>query len=268
MKLKIVDAKKIEKGSLDLPPQFGEEIRPDLIKRAVHSVQANSRQRYGAKPEAGMRASADISRRRHDYKGSYGHGISRVPRKIMTGRGTRFHWVGAVAPGTVGGRRAHAPKADKQWDKKMNKKERRKAIRSAISATIVSQIVEKRGHKVPQAYPFILDESAEKVAKTDEALEMLNGLGLTQELLRCGVKKVRAGKGKIRGRKYDKKVGPLIVVSGPCELQRAARNIPGVDVRSVSRLDAEALAPGTDYGRLTLWTKAAVEKMEKDSLYN
>jgi large subunit ribosomal protein L4e len=268
MKLKIVDAKKIEKGSRDLPSQFSEEIRPDLIKRAVHAVQANSRQKYGAKPEAGMRASADISRRRHDYKGSYGHGISRVPRKIMTGRGTRFHWVGAVAPGTVGGRRAHAPKADKQWDKKMNKKERRKAIRSAISATVISQLVEKRGHKIPQGYPFIIDESAEKITKTDEAKEMLKLLGLNDELIRCEVKKIRAGKGKMRGRKYNKKVGPLVVVSGPCELQKAARNIPGVEVRSVSRLNAELLAPGTDYGRLTLWTKAAIEKMEKESLFN
>ena len=266
MKAKLVDGI-AELGEVQLPEQFNEEIRPDLIKRAVHVIQANTRQPYGAKEGAGMRASADISRRRHNFKGSYGYGISRVPRKIMSARGTRFNWTGAVAPGTVGGRRAHPPKPEKDWSKKINIKERRKAIRSAISATAIPAIVKQRGHKVPAKYPFVLDSKVESLKKTDDVLKVLNGLGLKEELERTSQTKIRAGKGTMRGRKYKSKVGPLIVVSGKCDLQKSARNIPGVEVRVVSRLNAEALAPGTDYGRLTLWSKSAIEQMKEKQLF-
>ena len=156
MKLNIISASKEKKKEIDLPSQFNEEVRPDVISRAVFAIQSNKRQPYGASPEAGKRASAEISRRRHDYRGSYGHGISRVPRKILTRRGTRMYWVGAFAPGTVGGRRAHPPKAEKNYSQKINKKERRKAIRSAIAASIIKELVEQRGHKVPADYPFVL----------------------------------------------------------------------------------------------------------------
>ncbi len=268
MKLKILDTKNTETGSIDLPVQFSEEIRPDLIKRAVEVIQANSRQKYGAKPGAGLRVSADISRRRHNFKGSYGHGISRVPRKIMSARGTRFNWVGAEAPGTVGGRRAHPPKPAKNWEKKINKQEKRKAIRSAMSATVVSALVEKRGHKVPSAYPFIAETNFESLSKTDEVLKVLLSYGLKDELERSSIKKIRAGKGTMRGRKYKTRVGPLLIVSQPCELQKAAKNIPGVDISVVSRINVDLLAPGTDYGRLTIWTKAAIEKLAKENLFN
>lgn len=267
MKIKIFDGKSMELGSIDLPSQFNEEIRPDLIKRAVHASQANARQKYGAKPDAGLRVSADLSRKRHDYKGSYGHGISRVPRKIMSARGTRFNWVGAEVPGTVGGRRAHPPKSEKEWSKKINKKERKKAIRSALSATLIPQIVSQRGHLIPKNYPFVLNDDLETLSKTSETLTILKKLGLTEELFRTESKKVRAGKGKARGRKYKTKVGPLIVVSKPCSLQKAAKNILGLDVRVVSRLSTELLAPGADYGRLTLFTKLALERMEKENLF-
>ena len=85
-----------------------------LIKRAVLTLQNNKRQRYGANPEAGKKVSAALSKRRRKYRGSYGHGISRVPRKILSRRGTSMNWQGAFAPGTVGGRRAHPPKAEKK----------------------------------------------------------------------------------------------------------------------------------------------------------
>ncbi len=268
MKLKLFNTKKIESAGVELPSQFSEDIRPDLIKRAVHAIQANTRQKYGAKPDAGLRVSADISRRRHNFKGSYGYGISRVPRKIMSARGTRFNWVGAEVPGTVGGRRAHPPKADKNWDKKINVKEKRKAIRSAMSATVVAQIVEKRGHKVPRNYPFMLDADFEAISKTDELIKILESIGLKEELERTSERKIRAGKGKLRGRKYKTKVGPLIVVSQPCPLQKAAKNIPGVETRVVSRINTELLAPGADYGRLTLWSKGAIERMTKEGLFN
>ena len=93
-------------------------------------------------------------------------------------------------------------------------------------------------------------------------------LGLEKELERVSEKKVRAGKGKSRGRKYKKKNGPLIVVSKKDKLSRAAVNILGIDVVDVKSLNAELLAPGAKAGRLTLWTKGAIHILEKDNLFN
>lgn len=267
MKLAIFSTANDKVGEINMPFQFDEELRPDLIQRAVLAIQSHNRQPYAASDEAGKRSSAKLSRRRRNYRGSYGIGISRVPRKIMTRRGTRMNWVGAFAPGTVGGRRAHPPKTEKIWKKKINEKENSKAIRSAIAATLVKDIVAKRGHFVPDNYPFVLDDSFELIQKTKEAVEIFNKLGLGEELSRAQEKKVRAGKGKSRGRKYKKKKGPLIVVSKPGKLSDAVINIPGIDIVEVKSLNAELLAPGAKAGRLTLWTKGAVDILEKERLF-
>src|SRR3990167_4557963 len=104
MKLSLFDAEKKIYGDKELPVQFSEEYRPDLIKRAVHALQSAARQAYGAYPEAGQRHSSETSKRRRKYRGTYGFGISRVKRKIHTRRGTRFFWEGSTTPQTVGGR--------------------------------------------------------------------------------------------------------------------------------------------------------------------
>jgi len=265
--LKILDLENKEKGKIKLPNQFEEGIRPDLIKRNVLAINSHNRQPYGASPEAGKRASVEISKRRHDYKGSYGIGISRTPRKIMSRRGTRMNWVGAFAPGTTGGRRSHPPKAEKIWWQKINKKERKMAIRSAIAATINKAIVEKRGHKLPDDYPFAVDASIEDIDKTKKVKNVLIKLGLKDELQRTQDKKIRAGKGKARGRKYKKKKGILIVVSKDCRLIKSSANIPGVNVCAVKNINAELLAPGAIPGRLTLWSTEAIKLLEKEKLF-
>ncbi len=265
--MKIIGIEGKETGNKDLPKQFNEEIRPDLIKRAVLTIQSNKRQKYGASPEAGKRASAELSRRRHNYRGSYGIGISRVPRKILSRRGTRMNWVGAVAPGTVGGRKAHPPKAEKNWKKDLNKREMNKAIRSAITATMSTENVKERGHIPPNNYPFIIDPKFESLKKTKEVKEALEKLGLKEELQRSRIKKIRAGKGKSRGRLYKKRKGPLIVVGKNCNLGKSAANISGIDISIVKELNAELLAPGTKPGRLTLWTPSAIDIMEKEGLF-
>ncbi len=266
MEVKVLDTENKEKGKVKLPAQFEEEIRPDMIKRAVLAIKSHKRQVHGASPEAGLRASAKISKRRHNYRGMYGFGISRTPRKILSRRGTRMNWQGAIVPGTVGGRRAHPPNAEKSWWQKINKKERKTAIRSAISASIKKELVEERGHKVSN-YPLIIDAAFENMDKTKNVKDTLNNLGLQDELKRCEIKKVRAGKGKTRNRKYKKRKGPLIIVSKECKLSRSANNIPGIDICEVKNINAELLAPGTVPGRLTLWSKPAIELMEKEKLF-
>jgi large subunit ribosomal protein L4e len=255
-------------GSMLLPSQFSEEYRPDLIQRAVLSLQARARTPYGATPMAGKRASAELSRRRRKYRGSYGMGISRVPRKIMTRRGTRMFWVGAFAPGTVGGRRAHPPKADKKWEQKLNKTENRKAIRSALAATMNRDLVVARGHKTPKDYPFLISNDFEALSKTRDVMAAFAALSLGEELERAEIKKVRAGKGKVRGRKYKRRKGPLMVVSSEdAKLGFAARNIPGIDIAVIHELNAELLAPGTHAGRITLFTEAAMKRLADEKLF-
>ena len=268
MELNLLDLKGNAKGKVKLPEQFNEPVREDLIFRAVHTIQSNKRQAYGAFSEAGKKPSAKLSKRRKKFRGSYGKGISRVPRKILRKSGSNFTWQGAFAPGMVGGRRAHPPKADKIWSLAMNKKENRKAIRSALAATMSKELVAKRGHALPEKYPFVIDNELETLSKTKQVMETLASIGISDELKRSSIKKIRAGKGKNRNRKYTTKKGPLIVVSTNCALSLSGKNIPGVEVQSVKNLNAELLAPGAMPGRLTIFTKAAVELMEKEKMFS
>ncbi|HDJ96454.1 MAG TPA: 50S ribosomal protein L4, partial [Candidatus Aenigmarchaeota archaeon] len=87
------------------------------------------------------------------------------------------------------------------------------------------------------------------------------------ELEKVKERKVRAGKGKRRGRKYKRKKGPLIVVANDNGIFKAAKNLTGVDVCLVNNLNAELLAPGAMPGRLTIFSKAAIEKLEKENLF-
>src|SRR3989338_4955816 len=130
MKLPIVSSGNKKTGDMNMPSQFKEEFRPDLIKRAVHALWSKARQAYGANPEAGLRHSSKLSKRRRKYRGCYGFGISRINRKILSRRGTRFNWVGAFSPQAVGGRRSHPPKA---W----------KVLRSDVTVSVSAGSTEK-----------------------------------------------------------------------------------------------------------------------------
>ena len=93
---------------------------------------------------------------------------------------------------------------------------------------------------------------------------MLTHLGVLSDTYRVKTsRKIRAGKGKRRGRKMKRAVGPLIVVAENRGIFNAASNLSGVDVVAVSDLNAEMLAPGTHPGRLTLWTDGAIERLDK-----
>jgi len=262
MKLPILNLEKVKIGEIDLPRQFNEEVNTDLIKNAFFAWQSKQYQPKGNKPGAGKKSVAKLSRRRRQYRGSYGLGISRVPRKILSRQGTRFNWVGAFSPGTVGGYRAHPPKAEEILEKKINKKEKRKAMRSALRATIEKSLVLKRGHLIPEDYPFAVQASFEGIKKTKEVKSVLEKLGFKNELKRSNSKKIRAGHGKTRGRKYDKKLGLLMVVSEQCDLIKSAKNIPGVNVVKIDSLNINQLAPGAVPGRATIFTDAALNKLK------
>jgi len=242
-------------GRVRIPKVFQTPIRPDVIKRAVLAIQTHRLQPQGRDVMAGKRTSAE----------SWGarHGVSRVPRV----KGSRYPRAGqgAFAPMTVGGRAAHPPKVEKVIRKEINKKERRLAIRSAIAATAVKELVAERGHVVDEVknFPLVVDDALEDLERTRDVREVFKNLGLWPDVERASERKVRAGKGKMRGRRLKKRKGPLIVVSKDGGIFKAARNLPGVDVVLVKDLNAELRAPGTHPGRLTVWTKTAFTALDE-----
>jgi large subunit ribosomal protein L4e len=251
---------------IELPSVFSEEIRPDVIKRAGLVLQSAKRQRYGANPRAGMEYSAKLSKRRKDYRGSYGKGISRVPRKVMLRRGTQFVLTGAVVSGTVGGRKAHPPKSEKIFKIKINKKENKKGIRSAIAATIDKDYLIKKGFSSLDKVPLVV-EGLEKLSKTSDAIKLFKTLGLENEIKRASKKTIRSGKGTMRGRKYKKVKGPLIVVSKKDSSDMACNNLAGFDISNVNSLNVDILAPGATPGRMIIWSLDSIKKLDKEKLF-
>jgi large subunit ribosomal protein L4e len=237
---------------IELPPVFATPLRPDVIKRAVLAIQSSRFQPQGRDPMAGKRTSAES-------RGT-GSAMARIPRlKGQSGRA-------AFAPGTVGGRQSHPPVSEKRIVKRIPKKEKRLALLSAIAATASKEVVAARGHSVVDVLeiPLVVTNDLEALKKTREVEETLIRLGVLSDIYRVeGSRKVRAGKGKSRGRKMKQAVGPLIVVAEDKGIMEAARNIPGVNVASVSSLNAEMLAPGTHPGRLTIWTDSALERLNE-----
>ncbi len=249
---KVFDLKGEEVDKVRLPPIFKTPNRPDVIKRAVVAIQSHRFQPQGRDPMAGKKNTAES-------RGT-GMGISRMPR--MKERGQRA----AFAPGTVGGRSAHPPEAKKKIKKKIPKKEMHLALRSAVAATGSQEIVASRGHMVDDVpdFPLVVMDEIQSLKRTKDVEEALMNLGVWPDIFRAKEsRKVRAGKGKMRGRKMKQAVGPLLVITKNEGVAEAARNLPGIEVASVENLNAELLAPGTHPGRLTVWTSSALEKVEK-----
>ncbi len=251
-------------GKVKLPAVFNTEYRPDLIQRAVVALQSQKRQPYGTFERAGLGTSADyFGRRRGGFRQTINRGMSRLPREKPGGGG-----LGKVrkVPQAVGGRKAHPPKAEKIFAKKINKKEYQYALKSSLAALTNKELAAQRGHKISkkiEQLPLIVEDKMEKLRETKKVLDTLTALGLEDELARAKVRKVRAGKGKMRGRKYKKRKSLLIIVNKDEGIIKGGENIPGVDVVTLNNLNVELLAPGTHPGRLSLWSKSALENVEK-----
>ena len=202
-----------------------------------------------------------------------GRGVSRIMRRTGQSRG-------AQNPHTLGGRRAHGPKVEKNWGRKLNLKERRLARDSALSATTSVENVSARGHRFSEdidSLPIVLGNYAEvRDGKTEEfsietfnhgsatrkVLAIFNEIGIGADLQRArDGRNIRAGKATMRGRVHKTPKSVLLVVKEKSGLAQAARNLPGVDVVAARDLCAEDLAPGGDIGRLTVFTKDAVEAL-------
>jgi len=244
-----LEGKKV--GRVKLPRIFNTSLRPDVIKKAVVAIQTHRIQPQGRDVMAGKRTTAE--------SWGVGHGIARIPRLRESRRA-------ALAPGTVGGRQAHPPVVEKKIRKKIPKKEKRLALFSAIAATGVKEIVAGRGHVIDEVpeIPLVVTDDLQNLKRTQEVKDVFTSLGVWPDIYRVKESiKIRAGKGKMRGRRKKIGVGPLIVISENGGIIEAARNLPGVDVAHVKDLNPELLAPGTHPGRLTIWTKSSIEELKR-----
>ena len=241
-----IDGASTEK--IDLPEVFDTPYRPDIIRKSFNVLHSNKRQPYGADPFAGTKqATASVGK---------GRGQSRVPR-LTQGRRA------ALAPCVVGGRRAHPPKAERNWKEKINKKENLLAKNSAIAATKDKEIVTKRGHKFDDkvTLPIIVDDKFDDIKKTKDMIKALDKIGIYDDVLRAtNGKHIRAGKGKSRGRKH-KTPKSILIISKKDETQKSSGNLTGVDIVKPELINIEHLAPGGDAGRLTIITKSALKEI-------
>lgn len=234
------------KEKIDLPEVFSTSFRPDIIRKSYNTLHSNQRQPYGAYPLAGTRhAVASVGK---------GRGMSRVPR-LSQGRGA------ALAPCVVGGRRAHPPKAERNWKEKINKKEKQIAKNSALAATSNKEIVASRGHKFDDkvTLPIIIDDSFEKIAKTKDIISLFEKIGIYDDIIRAeNGKHIRPGKGKRRGRKFKTPKSALIVT---IKDNVGSKNLCGVDCTKPNLINIEHLAPGGDAGRLLVLSKSALAQI-------
>ncbi len=257
MKAQILDikGKKIKEITTDL---FEEPIREDIIFKVVETEKIW--QAYSPKYRAGMDSSAsgNVKHRRHDWKSDQGRGLVKIPRKVFWRRGTQFSWEGAIVPSTKGGRRAHPPKGNVNL-KKINKKELRKALLSALTYSSSADELKKKYYtlndeKIEIKFPLIVDGKILSL-KTKEFFESLKKILGNLHKIAIQKKSIRAGKGKLRGRKYKKNAGLLFVV-GKDEKKR----IKGIEIVNVNQLITSDLA--NNGARLTLFTENAIKELE------
>ena len=250
-----------EKGRVNLLEWFSSPVRPDLIQKAVLAEQSRRIHPYGSDPLAGQRSSARYIGRRGAYHSMMNREMARLKR--ITNHGF-LNMTARIVPEAVKGRKAHPPKAGKIWKLRINRKERLAALHNAIAAGFDRKTVMERGHKIEHVkhVPLVVADDLQSMSKTRELVAALGKLGLGEELERCSRKTIRPGTGKNRGRRYKSAKGPLIIVGEDNGILKVARNVPGLDAVRAKDLTVEALAPGTHPGRLTVWSRSALESME------
>eukprot|EP00013_Stygamoeba_regulata_P025088 CAMPEP_0177645052 /NCGR_PEP_ID=MMETSP0447-20121125/9038_1 /TAXON_ID=0 /ORGANISM="Stygamoeba regulata, Strain BSH-02190019" /LENGTH=441 /DNA_ID=CAMNT_0019147499 /DNA_START=20 /DNA_END=1345 /DNA_ORIENTATION=+ len=248
------DGKRV--GQLPLPAVLTAPIRTDVVQFVFANINKNKRQPYAVSKMAGHQTSAE----------SWGTGraVSRIPR--VPGGGT--HRAGQAAFGNMcrGGRMFAPTKTWRRWHRRVNKNQRRFATCSALAASAIPALVMARGHKVEKLNEVpcvIADKTIVDIEKTAQAVKLLKAIGASEDVDRCREsKKIRAGKGKLRNRRYTLRRGPLVVYDQKSPCIKAFRNLPGVELCSVQRLNLLQLAPGGHVGRFVIWTESAFKKLD------
>ncbi|KAJ4313685.1 60S ribosomal protein L4B [Fusarium piperis] len=245
-----------------IPAVFTSPIRPDIVQQVHTGIAKNKRQPYAVSEKAGHQTSAE----------SWGTGraVARIPR--VSGGGT--HRAGQAAFGNMcrSGRMFAPTKIWRKWHIKVNQGQKRYAVCSALAASAAVPLLQARGHQVSSVpeVPLVVDSAlfeAAAIAKTAAALSLLKAVGAGADIEKVKKsKKLRAGKGKLRGRRHRQRRGPLVIYDAETdgkELVTAFRNIPGVETSPVTALNLLQLAPGGHLGRFIVWTSAAFKALDQ-----
>eukprot|EP00922_Rhytidocystis_sp_ex-Travisia-forbesii_P057413 GHVS01085035.1.p1 GENE.GHVS01085035.1~~GHVS01085035.1.p1 ORF type:complete len:440 (+),score=71.08 GHVS01085035.1:88-1320(+) len=241
--------------SIKMPNVFIAPIRPDIVRYIQMNMAKNKRQPYAVALNAGYQTSAE----------SWGTGraVSRIPR--VPGGGT--HRAGQAAFGNMcrGGGMFAPNKTWRRWHRKINTTEKRHAVVSAIAASALPALVMARGHRIDQVpeLPLVVADEVEAISRTKKAKQVLKVLGCEEELDKVvDSKALRAGRGKMRNRRRTMRRGPLIIYNEDSGVTRGFRNLPGVELCHVSRMNLLTLAPGGTLGRLIVWSASAFKYVQ------
>ncbi|XP_015439337.1 PREDICTED: 60S ribosomal protein L4 [Dufourea novaeangliae] len=244
--------------TISLPAVFKAPIRPDVVNFVHQQISKNSRQPYCVSKEAGHQTSAE----------SWGTGraVARIPR--VRGGGTHRSGQGAFGNMCRGGRMFAPTKPWRRWHRKINVNQKRYALVSAIAATGVPALVMSKGHMIQEVpeFPLVVSDKIEEYNKTKQAVIFLRRIKAWNDIQKVyKSQRFRAGKGKMRNRRRIQRRGPLIVYGEDKGIRKAFRNIPGVDLMNINKVNLLKLAPGGHVGRFVIWTKSAFDKL--DALY-
>ncbi|EWZ97865.1 50S ribosomal protein L4e [Fusarium oxysporum f. sp. lycopersici MN25] len=199
-----------------------------------------------------------------------GRAVARIPR--VSGGGT--HRAGQAAFGNMcrSGRMFAPTKIWRKWHVKVNQGQKRYAVVSALAASAAVPLLQARGHQVNSVpeVPLVVDSAVFEgaaIAKTAAAFGLLKAVGAGADIEKVkNSKKLRAGKGKLRGRRHRQRRGPLVIYDPETdgkELVTAFRNITGVETSPVTALNLLQLAPGGHLGRFIVWTSAAFKALDE-----
>jgi large subunit ribosomal protein L4e len=243
-------------ATLVLPAVFTAPIRPDIVKIVHTNMAKNRRQPYAVFWKAGHQHSAE----------SWGTGraVARIPR--VSGGGTNRSGQAAFGNMVRKGRMFNPTKIWRRWHRHVNVNQKRYAVVSALAASAQAPLVEARGHKIEHVpeVPLVVPATVEALKKTREVLSMCEKIGAMDDVVRARESRhVRPGVGKARNRRYLVRRGPLIVYKEDNGLAKACRNLPGVEVAQVSRLNLLQLAPGGHLGRFIIWTESAFASLDE-----
>eukprot|EP00835_Amoeboradix_gromovi_P005236 NODE_475_length_8011_cov_0.074065.p2 type:complete len:412 gc:universal NODE_475_length_8011_cov_0.074065:1387-2622(+) len=242
-------------STVPLPAVFSAPIRIDVVRSVHTGMRKNKRQAYAVNVKAGMQHSAE----------SWGTGraVARIPR--VSGGGTMRSGQAAFGNMCRKGRMFAPTKVWRRWHVHVNVNEKRYAVASAIAASGIVPLVMARGHRIEniKEVPIVVGNGIESLTKSKAAISFLKAIKVHGDVEKViETKTTRAGRGKMRGRRYKQRKGPLVVYQNDKGLVKAFCNVPGVEVCQVSRLNLLQLAPGGHVGRLIIWTEAAFKALD------
>lgn len=242
-------------GTCPLPAVFTAPIRNDIVQFVHTNMAKNSRQAYAVNRLSGMNHSA------HSW--GTGRAVARIPR--IGGGGTSTSGAGAFGNMCRGGRMFAPTKIFRRWHRKINLHQKRFAVVSALAASSLPSLVMSRGHKIENVpeVPLVVEDAIQAYEKTKEAMTFLQSISAIDDVNRVNdSREIRAGRGKMRNRRYVARRGPMLVLPNG-KGTRAFRNIFGLDLANVGALNLLHLAPGGHVGRFLIWTKSAFERLDK-----